>query len=270
LRTLIVIPARLGSWRFPNKPLVPIHGSPMIEHVYKRAALAKDVDEIVIAACEKEVAHVAEGFGAKVQMTSHKHDTACDRVAEAARLLGYVENNDIVINVQGDEPVVPPPVIEMTRDVLNRDADSICANLVEQVEDRFDLDNPHRIKAVLSINQNLIYLSRQPMPATFFDIQKKAVFYKQTCVIGFRGDFLQTYSGLRRTNLELIEGIDMLRVLEHDYTIYSGISPHLTQPVDIPEDIEKAETMLASDPWFRSEYKRRYINASSPVSKFES
>ena len=146
MRTLIVIPARLGSWRFPDKPLTVIAGMPMIEHVYRRSLLASGIDEVVMAVCEDRVRDVCAGFGAKTVMTRTDHETATDRVAEAAAILGYVESEDIVINVQGDEPVVPPPVIEMTRVLVTERSDAQCANMVEVVADASDLTNHHRIK----------------------------------------------------------------------------------------------------------------------------
>lgn len=256
MRTLIVIPARLGSWRFPDKPLTMIEGMPMIEHVYRRSLLAKNIDEIVMAVCEDKVLKACDAFDAKAVMTSTEHHTATDRVAEAARILGYVNKEDIVINVQGDEPVVPPPAIEMTRELVANNPEIQCANMVEEIKDPSDLSNHHRIKAVISQNNRLIYLTRNAIPATVFDIEKRTIFYRQTCIMVFRGDFLQHCSRLERTPLELIEGIDMLRLIENDYPIASGVCPYMTQPVDTPEDVPQVEKMLKTDPWFRNNYQK--------------
>ena len=257
MKTLIVIPARLGSWRFPDKPLTMIEGLPMVEHVYRRSLLAANIDEVVVAVCEEKLVEACRVFGAKVIMTSKECQTATDRVAEAAKTLGYIGTDSIVINVQGDEPVVPPPVIEMTTNLIGSDPKIKCVNLVEEVKDPSDLHNEHRIKAVLSINNRLIYLTRQAIPAAVFDIKNRAVFYRQTCVMAFRGDALQAFSQLRRTPLELIEGIDMLRLIEHDLPITSGISQYITQPVDTPADIAKVKVMLKTDEWFKSGYAKR-------------
>ncbi|MCM8789797.1 MAG: 3-deoxy-manno-octulosonate cytidylyltransferase [Candidatus Omnitrophica bacterium] len=251
---LIVIPARLGSWRFPNKPLTMIEGMPMIEHVYRRSLLVNAADEVVVAVCEDKVLKACEAFGAKVVMTDKSHQTATDRVAEAAKKIGYVKEDDIVINVQGDEPVVPPPVIEMTVERLLSNSRSNCANLVEEIKDLADLSNHHRIKAVISKNNRLIYLTRQQIPASVFDINKRANFYRQTCIMAFRGPFLQYFFRLERTPLELIEGIDMLRLIENDFPIASGVSPYLTHPVDIPEDVHLVVKLLKKDKWFRNGY----------------
>jgi 3-deoxy-manno-octulosonate cytidylyltransferase (CMP-KDO synthetase) len=255
MRTLIVIPARLGSWRFPDKPLTMIAGMPMIEHVYRRSLLAAGIDEVVMAVCEDRIREACKTFRAKAVMTRTDHETATDRVAEAAAILGYTGQEDIVINVQGDEPVVPPPVIEMTRSRLAERSDAQCANMVEAITDVSDLSNHHRIKAIISRNNRLLYLTRQAVPATVFDIKKRAVCYRQTCVMAFRGDFLQQFCRLPRTPIELIEGIDMLRLIENDIPIASGVSPHVTQPVDIPDDVPRVEEILKTDRWFRDRYR---------------
>ena len=203
------------------------------------------MDDVVMAVCED-----------KVSMTSNTHKTATDRVAEAARILGYVGEKDIVINVQGDEPVVPPPVIEITRQLVSENPKIRCANMVEAISDAADLNNHHRVKAVISRKKRLIYLTRQAIPSTVFDIEKRTVFYRQTCVMAFRGDFLQYVGQLERTPLEMIEGIDMLRLIENDYPIASGISPHRTHPVDTPDDVSRVEKIMSTDKWFSEGYKR--------------
>lgn len=255
MRTLIVIPARLGSWRFPDKPLTMIEGMPMIEHVYRRSLLASDIDDVVMAVCEDKVFNACKTFGAKSVMTSTEHETATDRVAEAASILGHINPDDIVINVQGDEPVVPPPVIDETVALLRSEKNTKCANMVEIVQNLDDLSNHHRIKVIISRNNRLIYLTRQQVPATVFDIKKRAVFYRQTCVMAFRGDFLQDFPQLERTPLELIEGIDMLRLVENDIPIATGVTPCMTQPVDTPDDVPRVVEMLKTDPWFKNGYR---------------
>ncbi|KAF0135208.1 MAG: 3-deoxy-manno-octulosonate cytidylyltransferase (CMP-KDO synthetase) [Candidatus Saganbacteria bacterium] len=255
MRTLIVIPARLGSWRFPDKPLTMIEGLSMIEHVYRRSLLAKGINRVVLAVCEEKVLKAAEAFGAEVVMTSAECHSAIDRVADAAARLGYVSHEDILINVQGDEPVIPPPAIEMTIETLLDDKICECSNLIEEIKDPADLTNHHRIKAIISNNKRLIYLTRQEIPSSAFDIKKRAIFYRQTCVMAFRGDFLQKVSDIPQSKLELIEGIDMLRLIENDIPIASGVIAFSTQPVDTPEDIPKVIEILKNDQWFKHGYK---------------
>ncbi|MFA6238860.1 MAG: 3-deoxy-manno-octulosonate cytidylyltransferase [Bacteriovorax sp.] len=254
-RTLIVIPARLGSWRFPNKPIEDIHGKPMIEHVYRRAQMVENVSEIVIATCDEEVAVVAKKFGAKVVMTSKICPTACERVGEAAKILGFTNYDDVVINVQGDEPMVPPPVIEITRQRLLSSPDNLVANMVERIRNDEDLTNPNRIKAILTQKDNLMFLSRECIPAKIFDIKKLADYYLLTCITAYRGTFLTLFSELKRTPVELIEGNDMMRTLEHEIKIVSGLISQHTHPVDTPEDIEAVKKLILDDPWY-SKYDR--------------
>lgn len=250
-RTLIVIPARLGGWRFPNKPIADILGLPMIEHVYCRAQMVSNVNEIVIAVCDDEVAEVAKKFGAKVVMTSKTCPSACERVAEAAKILGYVNADDIVINVQGDEPMVPPTVIEATRERLLSSSSNLVANMVERIRDQADLTNPNRVKAVLSQKDNLMFLSRECIPSKVFDIKKLADYYLLTCITAYRGTFLTLYSELKRTPVEIIEGNDMMRTLEHEIKIVSGLISEHTHPVDTVEDIEAVKKLIVSDPWYK-------------------
>lgn len=250
MRTLIVIPARLGSWRFPNKPLTQILGLPMIEHVYRRSCMTSDSAKVVLAICEGRLEETCKRLQMDYVMTNQKQPTALDRVGEAASLLGYTNYEDIVINVQGDEPAVPPPVIDFTSKLLLQNSDLGCANPVETISNESELDNPHRVKAILSNKERLIYLSRQSIPCSKFDIDKEAVFFRQTCVMAFRGDFLQKFSLMPQTNLELVEGIDMLRLIQNEFPIASGIIDHATYPVDVPEDISNIENILKQDHWF--------------------
>ena len=227
----------------------------MFEHVYRGSELVANIDDIVLALCDKELYDIAVNKGMKAIMTSNEHKTACERVAEASQIMGYTSHDDIVINVQADEPVVPPPVIEMTRDLLLSKNTNNCANLVEHITDTNELKNRHRVKAILSVNNNLIFLSRESVPSTFFDINKLTTFYRLTCITAYRGPFLQQYCKLSRTPIELIEGNDMMRVIEHDIQIPSGISPYRTHPVDTPEDVKEVINILKNDEWY-NKYKQ--------------
>ena len=249
MRTLIVIPARLGSWRFPDKPLTPIMGMPMIEHVYRRSCLVSNVDKVVLAICEEKLEEACHKLQMEYVMTDREQPTAIDRVGEAARSLGYTGHDDIVINVQGDEPAVPPPVIEFVSELLLKYPNVGCANPVERITDKTELDNPHRIKAVLSNNERLIYLTRQSIPSSEFDIDNEATFYRQTCVMSFRGDFLQKFCLMPQANLELVEGIDMLRLIQNDYPIACSIIDDATYPVDVLDDIKTIENVFQNDKW---------------------
>jgi len=222
---------------------------PMIEHVYRRSCLVSNVDKVVLAICEEKLEEVCHNLQMEYVMTDREQPTAIDRVGEAARSLGYTGHDDIVINVQGDEPAVPPPVIEFVSELLLKYPNVGCANPVERITDKTELDNPHRIKAVLINNVRLIYLTRQSIPSSEFDIDNEATFYRQTCVMSFRGDFLQKFCLMPQTNLELVEGIDMLRLIQNDYPIACSIIDDATYPVDVLDDIKTIENVFQNDKW---------------------
>jgi 3-deoxy-manno-octulosonate cytidylyltransferase (CMP-KDO synthetase) len=224
-------------------------GMPMIEHVYRRSCLVSNVDKVVLAICEEKLEEACHKLQMEYVMTDREQPTAIDRVGEAARSLGYTGHDDIVINVQGDEPAVPPPVIEFVSELLLKYPNVGCANPVERITDKTELDNPHRIKAVLSNNERLIYLTRQSIPSSEFDIDNEATFYRQTCVMSFRGDFLQKFCLMPQTNLELVEGIDMLRLIQNDYPIACSIIDDATYPVDVLDDIKTIENVFQNDKW---------------------
>jgi 3-deoxy-manno-octulosonate cytidylyltransferase (CMP-KDO synthetase) len=211
--------------------------------------LVSNVDKVVLAICEEKLKNVCHELQMEYVRTDREQPTALDRVGEAARSLGYTGHGDVVINVQGDEPAVPPPVIEFVSELLLKYPDVGCANPVERITDKTELDNPHRIKAVLSNNERLIYLTRQSIPSSEFDIDNEATFYRQTCVMSFRGDFLQKFSLMPQTNLELVEGIDMLRLIQNDYPIACSIIEGATYPVDVPDDIKTIENVFQNDKW---------------------
>ena len=140
-------------------------------------------------------------------------------------------------------------MIEFVSELLLKYPDVGCANPVERITDKTELDNPHRIKAVLSNNERLIYLTRQSIPSSEFDIDNEATFYRQTCVMSFRGDFLQKFCLMPQTNLELVEGIDMLRLIQNDYPIACSIIDDATYPVDVLDDIKTIENVFQNDKW---------------------
>jgi 3-deoxy-manno-octulosonate cytidylyltransferase (CMP-KDO synthetase) len=211
--------------------------------------MVSNVYKVVLAICEEKLEEACHKLQMEYVMTDREQPTAIDRVGEAARSLGYTGHDDIVINVQGDEPAVPPPVIEFVSELLLKYPNVGCANPVERITDKTELDNPHRIKAVLSNNERLIYLTRQSIPSSEFDIDNEATFYRQTCVMSFRGDFLQKFCLMPQTNLELVEGIDMLRLIQNDYPIACSIIDDATYPVDVLDDIKTIENVFQNDKW---------------------
>lgn len=248
-----VIPARMGSSRFPGKPLASILGRPMIEHVYHRTALCQSLDSIYVATCDREIAEAAEKFGARAIMTSAAHQRASDRVAEVAQQI----EADILVMVQGDEPMILPEMIELALEPLLHDSTVLCVNLAAPIRSEEEFNDPNTIKVVMARNGDALYFSREPIPTRQRLPFGQVPAYKQVCIIPFRRDFLFLYTALEPTPLEQAESIDMLRALEHGYPIRMVKSDFVTQSVDTPEDLARVEALMRNDPLVP-----RYIQSS--------
>jgi 3-deoxy-manno-octulosonate cytidylyltransferase (CMP-KDO synthetase) len=245
-RIVAAIPARMGSSRFPGKPLTPIAGLPMIEHVRRRVARCAALHGVYVATCDREIADAVEALGGRVVMTSPDHERASDRVAELAGVI----DADIYVMVQGDEPLVVPDMIDLALEPLLRDPSVVCSNLAARIETEEEFLDRNTVKVVMAANGDALYFSREPIPtrwrAPFADLAA----YKQVCVIPFRRSFLQTYTSLPQTPLEIAESVDMLRALEHGFPVRLVVSPFATQAVDHPDDVRRVEALLRADPLF--------------------
>jgi 3-deoxy-manno-octulosonate cytidylyltransferase (CMP-KDO synthetase) len=241
MRVIGVVPARMAASRFPGKPLALLSGRPMIEHVYRRAARASSIERVYIATPDREIYDAASRFGAPAIMTSASHQRATDRVAEAARDLSA----DIVINIQGDEPLISPDALELLCQAMTTDATLVCANLVNRITHDEDFRNPNQIKVVCDRRDNVLYMSRQPIPTSTTRADGRL---RQLGIIAFRRDFLATFAALVPTPLEVAESIDMLRALEHGFGVRAVMCPHESFGVDTPDDMGTAEARLADDP----------------------
>ncbi len=244
MKIVAIIPARLSASRFPRKPLASILGRPMIEHVYRRTRLCRSLDDVYIATCDEEIRRVGESLDAKVSMTSPRHERASDRVAEAARSI----EADVIVMIQGDEPMIIPEMIDGAVEPLRRDPSVLCANLAAPIKSEREFADPNTIKVVMAQNGDALYFSREPIPTRqkfpFGDLSV----YKQVCVIPFRREFLLRYADLPPTPLERAESIDMLRALEHGYPIRLVRTDVMTHAVDTPEDQRIVEKMMRADP----------------------
>jgi 3-deoxy-manno-octulosonate cytidylyltransferase (CMP-KDO synthetase) len=244
MQIVAIIPARMGSSRFPGKPLAAILGRPMIEHVYRRVALCKRLDATVIATCDTAIKDAAEAFGAPVIMTSASHERASDRVAEAARQL----QADIVVMVQGDEPMIYPDMIDAAIAPFLQDQGTGCVNLSRRLTDSEEYRNPNTIKVVSDLAGNAMYMSRAPIPTLAKGGIAATVVCKQVCVIVFTRQELETYTRLDPTPLEQYESIDMLRLMEHGRPVRMVPTERDTFAVDCPEDLLRVEALLRQDP----------------------
>ena len=187
-RILGVIPARMASSRFPGKPLALIHGRPMIEHVFRGTAACRLLDEVVIATCDEEIAAAARSFGARPVMTSSHHERATDRVAEVSAS----DAADLIVMVQGDEPLVQPEMIEAAVQPLIADAAICCVNLAALIRNDAELNHPNTIKVVHNRRGDALYFSRQPIPHPA-QAAAAGAYLKQVCVIAFRRDLAELH-----------------------------------------------------------------------------
>jgi len=242
----VVIPARMSSSRYPGKPLIPILGLPMIEHVRRRSLLANGVDLVVVATCDLAIKEFVDLSGGQAVMTKDTHERCTERVQEAMESLP----GDIVVMVQGDEPLLNPNAITQVAQPLLDDSSLEIVNLLSPLESPDDLINPNIVKAVCDINQNVIYLTRSSVP--YFRNTVKAPVFRQTGIMAFRSSFLPRFSALPETALEAAESIDMLRLLEHGVRIKGVVVDYVTIGVDRPSDVQIIESVLREDAFQKS------------------
>lgn len=244
MKCIGMIPARMGSSRFPGKPLAPILGRPMVEHVLKRTRLSPALDDVFIATCDEEIHQAVTKFGGKAVMTADTHERASDRIAQAIESI----EADVVVMVQGDEPMVVPEMIDEAVSPMKADQNILCVNLTKTINQEKDFRDPNTIKVVMAQNGDALYMSRQPVPAIPEGKYSSKSAYKQVCIIPFRRDALLKFSSLTPTPLEVAESIDMMRFLEHGIPVRMIETQHDSQAVDTAEDLARVEKLMADDP----------------------
>lgn len=232
-RCVGVIPARYGSTRFPGKPLADVAGKPMIQRVYERCVLAASLDDVIVATDDQRIYDVCAEFGARVYMTAAEHPSGSDRVAEIATLVG----GDVFINIQGDEPLIPPAAIDALVGAFN-DAGVMMATLAEPLpsEASEPLLSPSTCKVVLDREGNALYFSRAVIPYRR-NVRAATPFYRHVGIYGYTRDFLLLFTTLAPTPLEAAEGLEMLRALEHGFKIRVVTGKYASRGVDTPEDL---------------------------------
>jgi len=238
-RILGVIPARYASTRFPGKALVSIGGKSMLQHVYERASLARYLWKVVIATDDERIAAEARRFGAPVRMTREDHLSGTDRVAEVAA----GEDASIVVNIQGDEPLIEPGTIDAVALALADDADMPMSTLKKQIELPAELANQNVVKVVTDHRGRAIYFSRSPIP---YDRGGNAVCFKHIGLYAYQREFLLGYSDLPVGPLERAERLEQLRALENGHAITVVETEFESLGVDTPEDLEHVRHLFAS------------------------
>jgi 3-deoxy-manno-octulosonate cytidylyltransferase (CMP-KDO synthetase) len=238
----------MASTRFPGKPLANICDVPMIGHVYFRSKMSEIMDQVYIATCDREIMDYARSIDAEAIMTSDSHERASDRTAEAMIKIEEENGNkvDIVVMIQGDEPMILPEMIDRAVNPFLDNPEIMVTNLMAPLKNQQEHEDPNEVKVVVDIDDYALYFSREPIPS-----RKKGgtniPMFKQVCIIPFRRDFLIRFNEMKSTPLEEIESVDMLRILEHQYKVKMIRSDYETYSVDTQEDLEHVETLMKDD-----------------------
>ena len=249
MRIFGIIPARMESSRFPGKPLYKIAGRPMIEHVFHRAKLFPQWDALALATCNGEIADFAHTLGLPVIMTSNKHTRCLDRIAEAApKLIPDIQNDDLIVCVQGDEPLLHPDMIKAAIRPCLEDKNVPCTVLAMDIIHEEQFRNKDTVKIIHDMKGDVLYTSRSPIPyCTTLTPQVGAK--RIYGIFAFRWHFLKTYTELPESPLEIVEACDSNRILDNGFR--QRIAPFEYRPsfsVDVPADVQLVEKALAQDP----------------------
>lgn len=242
MKVMCVIPARYASTRLPGKPLKLIVGKPMIQHVFEQASRAQLPDQVIVATDDSRVYDAVKGFGGNAVMTREDHPNGTSRLAEVAEKYPDV---DVIVNVQGDEPMIPPEVIDALAEAFVKEPDLKMATM-KVLMDEADYDNPAAVKVVTDKDGYALYFSRSLMPYPrnrneFFKV------YKHVGIYAYTRDFLLQYAGMAPTPLEQVESLEQLRVLENGYRIKVLESDFKGVGVDTPEDLAAVNRLLGGE-----------------------
>lgn len=240
MKLVALIPARWGSTRFPGKALTLIAGKPMIEHVYRRALAITGISDVQVATDSLEIKKTVLGFGGKAVMTAETHLSGSDRLAEAAQILSLAEE-DIVLNIQGDQPAFDPEQAALAARPLQEDPTLEMGTLALPLTDPEDIQNPNHVKVVFNNSNDALYFSRAPIP---WPRDKEQCYYKHVGIYAYRVGFLRQFVRLPEGRLERIEKLEQLRALENGARIKVVLASGLSPEVDVPGDVQAAEAAL--------------------------
>lgn len=248
----IVIPARYASTRLPGKPLLDIAGKPMIQHVYERAT-ESGAQEVIIATDDTRIQQAAEAFGAQVCMTADTHRSGTERLAEVIDSCN-IDDEHIVINLQGDEPLLPPKCLQQVAQALEQDSDASVATLCTHMSSVDEIFDPHAVKVVLDHRQHALYFTRAPVPwdrehfknNPQLSDEQLSVYRRHIGLYAYRAGFVKKYIELPQTDLERIESLEQLRVMWHGFSIVVPMAEEIPGPgVDTAEDLENVRKILS-------------------------
>jgi 3-deoxy-manno-octulosonate cytidylyltransferase (CMP-KDO synthetase) len=239
---LAVIPSRFAAQRFPGKPIALIKGKPLVQWVWEAASAAKRVTRVVVATDSEKIARVVRGFGGEVAMTSPRCPSGTDRVAQVARS----SRAGIIVNVQGDEPLISPHTIDKVIEVLQQDSSAVMSTAVRKPDHEKEWKDPNAVKAVLDRSNYALYFSRSPIPnlsrVTGMPVAPRWI---HMGIYGYRRAFLFRFAALPPSTLEQSERLEQLRVLEHGCAIKAAIVSQTSCAVDHPRDVRRVEKIMA-------------------------
>lgn len=238
MKSVVIIPARMAATRFPGKPLVDLCGKPMIQWVYERSRSAYGVSQVIVATCDLEIMEAVRAFGGEAVMTSSAHRSGTDRLAEAAAAL----DADVIVNVQGDEPLIDPASIELALKPFTSDNEITMTSLMTPI-DAQTAQNPNLVKVVVDMQKHALYFSRSPIPYERNPLQDSHI-YGHVGLYAYTRDFLLKFASLQPTPLEKAESLEQLRVLEHGYRIKMVEIKDRPLGVDTLDDLEKARLAI--------------------------
>jgi len=242
IKTLGVIPSRYGAQRFPGKPLALIAGRSLVQRVYEQAAKAQRLDKVIVATEDTRILEAVEAFGGDAMLTSPECATGTDRVAEVARAV----DAELVLNIQGDEPLMRPEMIDQLVEGMQKDAGCVMGTLARKISAPDQLTNPNVVKVVVAGNGNALYFSRSQIPFVR-DAGDTATFLKHLGIYAYRREFLMKFVALPVSPLEKAEKLEQLRALDNGFSIRVWITPHDSIGVDRPEDVTLVEEILAAN-----------------------
>lgn len=242
----VVIPARYASTRLPGKPLLEIAGKPMVAHVVEKA-IASGAETVVVATDDSRIESAVTALGYEVVMTSASHQSGTDRIAEVVEIMNWA-NDEVIVNVQGDEPLIEPDIIASVAASLHRNTDCVCSTACFKLSATNDFYNPNVVKVVLSKFGKAMYFSRAPIPFprdSSQDVELTWDAYQHIGLYAYRVGFLKTYNSLPATELEQVEKLEQLRILHHGYQmIVHQVDGRPAPGIDTPEDLEQVRQQL--------------------------
>lgn len=252
-----IIPARMGSSRYPGKPLKKILDFPMIGHCLKRTELCEDLNDTYVATCDSEIHDYVLSIGGKSIMTSVDHERATDRTAEAISKIEEQTNSevDIVVMVQGDEPMITPNMISESLFPFTKNEEINVVNLMAEINTISEFEDPNEVKVVVDNNNFALYFSREPIPSRKKEY-KEVNMLKQVCIIPFKKEYLIKFNKMKETPLEIIESVDMMRILENGEKVKMVMTDTTSYSVDTEEDRLKVEKAMESDLFLHKYMKR--------------